>query len=103
MKLQQYIDKTPSVSEALALFNLNGSDVTELLHVANKVREKYCGNNLQVTSLTNAKSGECTEDCGFCSQSVHYQTKIQNYSLKDKNIIIDEFDKAIAENGADTF
>lgn len=103
MNLEKYIDVVPTIDEAIELFNLKGSQINELLCIANKVREKYCGNDLQVTALTNAKSGKCTEDCGFCSQSVHYRTNIAEYSLKDKQQIVDEFEKAINENGADTF
>lgn len=103
MELYKFIDNVPTVEEAIELFKLKGIKLNELLYIANIVRDKYCGNEIQVTTLTNAKSGKCTEDCSFCSQSVHYKTNIKEYSLKDKEIIIDEFDKAIKENGADTF
>ncbi len=103
MNLLKFIDEVPSVEEALELFKLGGSRLQELLLVANRVREKYCGNEINVTTLTNAKAGECLEDCKFCAQSVHYATNINTYSLKDKEVIIEEFDRAIKENGVDTF
>ena len=103
MKLYKFIDKVPTIDEAIELFKLKGSELNELLVVANSVRSKYCGDEIQVTTLTNAKSGKCTEDCSFCSQSAHYRTIIEEYTLKDKELIIDEFDRAIQYNGADTF
>ena len=103
MDLRRFIDEVPTESEALELFKLKGSKLMELFAVANQVREKYCGNNINVTTLTNAKAGECLEDCKFCAQSIHYATNITTYTLKDKAKIVEEFDRAIKVNGADTF
>ena len=103
MDLRRFIDEVPTESEALELFKLKGSKLMELFTVANQVREKYCGNNINVTTLTNAKAGECLEDCKFCAQSIHYATNITTYTLKDKAKIVEEFDRAIKVNGADTF
>lgn len=103
MDLRRFIDEVPTESEALELFKLKGSKLMELFAVANEVREKYCGNKINVTTLTNAKAGECLEDCKFCAQSIHYATNINTYTLKDKAKIVEEFDKAIKINGADTF
>lgn len=103
MDLRKFIDEVPTEAEALELFNLKGSKLMELFTVANEVREKYCGNKLNITTLTNAKAGECLEDCKFCAQSIHYATNIDTYTLKDKAKIVEEFDRAIKVNGADTF
>jgi biotin synthase len=35
----------------------------------------------------NAKSGACSEDCAFCSQSVHHDTAIDVYPMKDGKTI----------------
>lgn len=103
MDLRKFIDEIPTEKEAMELFNLKGSKLMELFSVANEVREKYCGNTLNITTLTNAKAGECLEDCKFCAQSIHYATNIETYTLKDKSKIVEEFDKAIKINGTNTF
>lgn len=103
MDLKRFIDVVPTEIEALELFQLKGTKLMELFAVANEVREKYCGNDLNITTLTNAKAGECLEDCKFCAQSIHYPTNIETYTLKDKAKIVAEFDKAIKINGANTF
>lgn len=103
MNLRKFIDEVPTEQEALELFQLKGSKLMELFAVANEVREKYCGNDLNITTLTNAKAGECLEDCKFCAQSIHYSTNIESYTLKDKAKIVEEFDKAIQINGTNTF
>ena len=97
MDLNRFIDEVPTVEEALMLFDLKGAELSDLYSVANKVRSKYAGNSIEITTLTNAKSGSCTEGCSFCSQSMHNQAIITEYSLKEIEKIVDEFDKAIEE------
>jgi biotin synthase len=35
-------------------------------------RETVHGGEVSLCAITNAKSGRCPEDCGFCSQSAHF-------------------------------
>lgn len=93
--LEQFIDKEITKDEALDLYNLKGSKLMQLFAVANKVREKYCGNQVHVCTITNAKSGKCSEDCKFCAQSSHYNTSVNIYGLKDKPVL--EAEKKRAE------
>jgi biotin synthase len=37
------------------------------------VREAVHGTAVALCGITSAKSGQCAEDCGFCSQSSHFQ------------------------------
>ena len=64
--------------------------ITELLDLANKARQKYIKNNLEICSIINAKSGKCSEDCKYCAQSVHHKTNIQTYPLKSEDEIFAE-------------
>ena len=45
-------------------------ELPDLIALAHKVRLAYCGPEVELESLINAKSGACPEDCAFCSQSV---------------------------------
>ena len=45
------------------------------------MRLAYCGPEVELESLINAKSGACPEDCAFCSQSSRYSTDIDVYPL----------------------
>ncbi|MDD5686560.1 MAG: biotin synthase BioB [Elusimicrobia bacterium] len=56
----------------------------ELISRANEVRKRGVGNNLELCSIMNAKSGLCSEDCKFCAQSAHHSTDISVYPLKNK-------------------
>ncbi|HEY8297242.1 MAG TPA: biotin synthase BioB [Candidatus Baltobacteraceae bacterium] len=58
------------------LVALPGSDVADLLVLADEVRARYCGNGIAVEVLYNAKKGGCSEDCNFCSQSARYASDV---------------------------
>jgi len=55
--------------------------LTYLLWRANKTREAFKKNRVELCSIVNAKSGMCPEDCRFCAQSGRYNTKIKRYPL----------------------
>lgn len=90
----KYIDEDITKEEALALVNLKGNDLLYLFAAADKIRNKYCGNILETCTITNAKSGKCSEDCKFCAQSVWYNTDIKSYPMKSKEILKKEFYEA---------
>jgi len=50
----------------------SGPEFEALLARANAVREAVHGSEINLCGITNAKSGRCPEDCGFCSQSAHF-------------------------------
>lgn len=56
----------------------------DLYQAADDIRIHFCGNKMDLCSITNAKSGRCSEDCKWCSQSSHYQTNIEEYEIVDK-------------------
>ncbi|MCR1961272.1 biotin synthase BioB [Thomasclavelia cocleata] len=64
-------------------------DLQQLKQAANQIREYFCGNDFDLCSIINGKSGRCSEDCKYCGQSIHYQTKIKVYDLLEKEIIED--------------
>ncbi|HEV7179729.1 MAG TPA: biotin synthase BioB [Candidatus Baltobacteraceae bacterium] len=60
-----------------ALTHVPEGDVSDLLALADAVREKFCGNAAGVEVLYNAKRGGCSEDCHFCSQSARYASDVE--------------------------
>ncbi len=76
-----------SESEALELTRLSGSDVLDLVSLANKVRDKFAP-QIVPCSIINAKSGVCSQNCRFCAQSGHHGTGIETYDLLDPERIV---------------
>lgn len=68
-----------SYEDALALTEIKGSEIPYLAAAANEVREKFVGNEIESCALSNIKSGNCSENCKFCSQSGHYKTESPVY------------------------
>ena len=55
--------------------------MSNLYAAASKIRTKYFGNTINLCSIINAKSGDCSEDCSFCAQSSHYSCGVEEYAL----------------------
>ena len=56
-------------AEVLAVARQPLDELPDLVALAHRVRLEYCGPEVELESLINAKSGACPEDCAFCSQS----------------------------------
>ncbi|MGE4565437.1 MAG: biotin synthase BioB [Victivallaceae bacterium] len=59
---------------------IGNEDILDLVSLANKVRAKFAG-RVVPCSILNAKSGVCSQNCRFCSQSAHHNTGIETYPL----------------------
>ncbi|HRJ77657.1 MAG TPA: biotin synthase BioB [Planctomycetota bacterium] len=62
------------VSLAEQLLRLPESRAYDLMYAAFLVKRHFVGDALHRCGIVNIKSGNCGEDCGFCAQSVFYQT-----------------------------
>lgn len=57
---------------------------------------------VQVCSLLSIKTGGCSEDCGYCSQSVHYETGVKVQPLLSLDEVMEKARRA-KEAGATRF
>jgi len=72
-------DRRSSVQRIEALF---AQPFNDLLFQAHKIhREHFNPNAVQISTLLSIKTGGCSEDCSYCSQSARYQTGVDNQSL----------------------
>ena len=46
-------------------------------------------NRFSLCSIINAKSGRCSEDCRFCSQSARHHTRIDEYDVVDSEYALE--------------
>ncbi|MAS40648.1 MAG: biotin synthase BioB [Porticoccaceae bacterium] len=87
-------------AEALALFALPFND---LLFRAQQVhREHFDPNAVQVSTLLSIKTGACPEDCKYCPQSAHYDTRLEREKLLELEQVVDQARRA-REQGATRF
>jgi biotin synthase len=80
--------------EALSMVQAPEDDLLALLHGAFLVRRHYFGRDVHLHVIDNAKSGLCTEDCAFCSQSAVATTEIPEYGLQTVDTIVEGARKA---------
>lgn len=65
-------------------------------------REHFQPNTIQVSTLLSIKTGKCPEDCKYCSQSAHYDSKLE----AEKRIAVDKVIReaqAAKESGSSRF
>lgn len=88
--------------EALTVARLPLDDLPALIALAHRVRLAWCGPEVELESLVNAKSGACAEDCAFCSQSAHFDTGVDVYPFLDLGEVLAAA-RATREAGATQF
>ena len=54
--------------EAIAILNTPDEQLNELIERAGTLRKKYKGNHVSIHLLTNARSGNCSQNCAYCAQ-----------------------------------
>ena len=88
-KTKQQTPDKHSREQIAQLFDLPLMDL--LLQAQTIHRQNFIANEVQISTLLSIKTGNCPEDCGYCSQSGHHRdtTKLQ----AEKRI---EVDKVIA-------
>ena len=70
-----------SVDAIEALFDLPFNDL--ILRAQGVHREHFAPNQVELATLLSIKTGGCPEDCGYCPQSVHYDTGVDATKLMD--------------------
>lgn len=78
------------ISERNALFiaQISNESIPLLFYYASHLRETFRGKVVELCAIVNAKSGLCTEDCAYCSQSAISKAEIPKYSLMETEEII---------------
>jgi len=73
-------DGDMTTDEAKWMIRLEDDYLPWLMAGADRIRKTYRGNEIEVCAISNVRSGNCSENCSFCSQSGHYQTSSPVYN-----------------------
>ena len=89
-----------NLEEINALFNMPFNDLLFMAHSIH--REIFDPNQVQVSSLLNIKTGACSEDCSYCSQSSKYDTGLDREKLMEVEQVLLQAKEA-KDKGASRF
>lgn len=91
--------KREKVQELLELYKLSKE---ELISISSKITKENFRDDVEFCSIISAKTGLCPEDCKYCSQSMHNNSKIDSHPLVS-NETVEKAALNAKENGASRF
>ncbi|MSR77368.1 MAG: biotin synthase BioB [Candidatus Omnitrophica bacterium] len=92
-----------SFEDAIKLIEIEKQDdIDALLEAAREINFHFNSKEPGLCALINAKSYLCAEDCGFCSQSVRFDTRVNRYKLMSPEEVL-ESAKAFERKGTKNF
>lgn len=77
----ELIDK----EEALFLY---GQPLEDLCEAAEAIRDRFCGNSLDICAVISGKGGKCSENCKFCPQSAISKACVDVFPLISSDEIV---------------
>ena len=98
--LRQLVRNDWSEEEVAALFVTPFSDL--LFKAQSTHRVWFDPNEVQMSTLLSIKTGGCPEDCGYCSQSVKFDTSVNASALMGVDKVL-EMARQAKEGGATRF
>ncbi|MDP3260206.1 MAG: biotin synthase BioB [Thermodesulfovibrionales bacterium] len=81
-------------AEAVQISALPKTELFDLFAAANRIRQTFRGDSVDLCAIVNAKSGACPEDCSYCAQSSRSKTETAIYPLINKNAVIEKAKEA---------
>lgn len=64
-------------------------NLKELCEGADRIREHFIGDKVELCSIINGRSGRCPEDCKYCAQSAHHHTNCEVYDFLPEEKILE--------------
>ncbi len=86
-----------SPSQALAVLRLPDEAVPALAELAAEVKQRFADPKMDLCAIINAKSGNCCEDCSYCSQSARFKTEIKAYPMLPQPAMVEAAKQAEAD------
>lgn len=81
---------------------LYDKNLDDLIKISSEITRQNFGNKIESCSIISAKTGECSENCKYCSQSKHNHAEIECHPLLDVETV-KKAALSAKENGASCF
>ncbi len=88
-KLERYLKNGYRLTQADAMELSKRENQQEVWELAGRIRKYFYDNTLDTCSIMNARSGKCSEDCKWCSQSKFHNTNAEVYPLVNKDAVME--------------
>ena len=94
MNSEFYEKEVPVLSreDAIAILNTPDEELDTLIDRAKSLRYRYKGDRVSIHILTNARSGNCSQDCAYCAQSCRSTADIDKYKWVDEDKLYQDND-----------
>lgn len=102
LELAQEITEGRRITGADDLSFFLTCDLRELCEGADRIRAYFIGDQVDLCSIINGRSGRCPEDCKYCAQSAHNHTGCEVYDFLPEEKIL-EACKMNESEGVDRF
>jgi len=91
-----------SDAEGRWMIRLHSDYLPWLMAGADRLRKTFRGNEIEVCAIANVRSGNCSENCNFCSQSGHHDGQAPTYNYIPEQQLLSQARQA-REWGASDF
>ncbi|MBD3346238.1 MAG: biotin synthase BioB [Chitinivibrionales bacterium] len=95
--LERAIGKKITQEDVETVISWPGEDLSLLFAVTDRVRRHYFADAVEPCAIMNIKSGGCSEDCAFCSQSAHNDASVTVQALSGKEEILTHYHQATSK------
>jgi len=83
-----------TVTDGEWLIRLEHTYLPWMMAGADRIRRQFRGDEIEVCAISNIRSGNCSENCAFCAQSGHYQTKAPRYDYISSDQLAEQANRA---------
>ncbi|NLB63178.1 MAG: biotin synthase BioB [Fibrobacter sp.] len=92
-----------SPAEAQQIAQIPEADSSDLQAQAHRINQHFKGNTVHTCTILNGKSGKCSEDCGFCTQSISANCEDVEYYPLMSPVEMQEAAQIAVDSGVDRF
>lgn len=89
LKLAEEIIKGRRINREDDLSVFITADLNDLCQGADRIREHFVGDKVDLCSIINGRSGKCPEDCKYCAQSAYNNTNCEVHDFLSQEDIIE--------------